>query len=1198
MDVGSLNINLTMSLDKFQQAIRTASQQIDTMGKELEQALGPKPRKEIDKTQSRLSQFTWTARGYIKDVSKVITGILISQGFYKLLSTIEQSTAALFEFNSQLQTAAISFKYLLGSSREADAFVQRLQDFAADTPLAFEQTTKLAQQLLAYGVPKESILYTLQSILDAAAIRGGGVDAIEGIGRAIGQMAAKSKVEAQELRQLAEWGVPAYRILQEELGLTAEQVQNIGREGIPGIKAADAILRGLAERYGGVSEEVARTTSGLIEKIGDNLKILGNIIFAPVLERTHEFLLQIADRLESLREIARTSGLGGLFEALVPPELRETVISVITGVYSIVEGLQKLWEAIKPAVAAWGEFSLRLAGLVLPLLGLLINALGSLARWLTSNTPLTRGLVGAITSLAIAGSVTFLVAKLVGAIKALVIAGPVAKAVLSLYKALLALHTLMIRSPWIGLITLAATALIGLALNSKTASQWLDAVMQRISALLGLEVGQALEPSDPQAVEDWWGDYNKSLTEAANGLGVLPGELDDISDSAGDAGKKVDDKFLASFDEVYQIPEKLDDAGIGDALEGALPTDISPPPIPPLPELPTETMEIPSITWEQTKPSLLDQLKALLDELNKTMEDQPPLMIPGPGWETPLGVPAEDLARFLEKLQEMFDLALEDVREWVRKYNEILDQLGLPLVPGPLPGLRPLPAPEPVTQPVPGPVPVPGPLPAPELAPLPIPIPKGFVDTLEEAYKRTKEIMDKMRKSLQPIPGVIQEALGGAYEGVKTNVGLIIDSLKLLPSRASTAFGGFLEATRTFLDPAVTKVIDFATGVIGGLRELPSQAAEALSAFKDKVSETLSSVGSFLEENKALILTILAALGLAIAAWFLGLPAAIGTAVAGFVMFVVGAFGDIKTASAAELDETKTAVVTKWNEIKTTISTTLSNILNDITTKWNNIKTTISTTLSNILNDITTKWNNIKTTISTTLSNILNDITTKWNNIKTTISTTLSSIQNVASTSWENIKTTIGSKLDATQTAVTTKWNNIKKSLEDVWRSLDRTASDIWGSIKETIRGSINGWIEMINRFIRAFNRIKIQIPSVDIPLVGTVGGWTIGVPQIREIPTLDAGGIVTRDTLAQLAANNRPEAVIPLSGEQAYPFAEMIADALLDALATTRPGVTTEPSLPPMYVGTLIADERGLKELARRVELINLRETQRRGVS
>jgi phage-related protein len=68
------------------------------------------------------------------------------------------------------------------------------------------------------------------------------------------------------------------------------------------------------------------------------------------------------------------------------------------------------------------------------------------------------------------------------------------------------------------------------------------------------------------------------------------------------------------------------------------------------------------------------------------------------------------------------------------------------------------------------------------------------------------------------------------------------------------------------------------------------------------------------------------------------------------------------------------------------------------------------------------------------------------------------------------------------------------------------------------------------NGFAETLNKVQIHIPEVHIPGDGTIGGGTIGFPPI---PTLDRGGIVSRPTLALLAANGRAEKITPLGKER-----------------------------------------------------------------
>ena len=114
-------------------------------------------------------------------------------------------------------------------------------------------------------------------------------------------------------------------------------------------------------------------------------------------------------------------------------------------------------------------------------------------------------------------------------------------------------------------------------------------------------------------------------------------------------------------------------------------------------------------------------------------------------------------------------------------------------------------------------------------------------------------------------------------------------------------------------------------------------------------------------------------------------------------------------------------------------------------------------------------------------------------------------------------------------------WNGIKATFNTVtgaligtFRTVKSTILGIWDGLVAGIKGGINSVIGAINLFIRGINSIKIRVPGVDIPLVGRVGGFSVGMPQIPEIPSLAKGGVVSRPTLAMLGESG-PEAVVPL---------------------------------------------------------------------
>lgn len=132
--------------------------------------------------------------------------------------------------------------------------------------------------------------------------------------------------------------------------------------------------------------------------------------------------------------------------------------------------------------------------------------------------------------------------------------------------------------------------------------------------------------------------------------------------------------------------------------------------------------------------------------------------------------------------------------------------------------------------------------------------------------------------------------------------------------------------------------------------------------------------------------------------------------------------------------------------------------------------------------------------------------------------------------------------------AVMTAWNAIGdaagvlgRAVGDALGAMGTEVGRVWDGVSGAARNAINQIIGYINALVSAWNGIRFEVPVIEIPAIelpggGRVGGGTFGggvfqVPGLPLIPTLDRGGIVTRPTLALLAGNRIPEAVIPLHG-------------------------------------------------------------------
>ena len=104
-------------------------------------------------------------------------------------------------------------------------------------------------------------------------------------------------------------------------------------------------------------------------------------------------------------------------------------------------------------------------------------------------------------------------------------------------------------------------------------------------------------------------------------------------------------------------------------------------------------------------------------------------------------------------------------------------------------------------------------------------------------------------------------------------------------------------------------------------------------------------------------------------------------------------------------------------------------------------------------------------------------------------------------------------------------WDTITGIFGDAVDAIGDFGKKMWTPIEKGFDTAIDGVKGIWNAFVRFWNGIQISVPSVDIPLVGRVGGFTIGLP---DLPYLAAGGIVTSPTLAVIGERG-PEAVVPL---------------------------------------------------------------------
>ena len=237
-------------------------------------------------------------KGILGGVGGVLAGLGLSLG-----------TKAVFDYSKSLDNAKINWEVLMGSAEEGQKMLQRIQQFAKDTPFDFDSTQKFAQQLKIAGLNGDQLFKTMQVIGDAAQ---GNVEKAEGIATAYQQMSAKGKIQTEEMNQLLERGIPAWDMLAKATGKSKAELMDMASKGK---LLADEYLPKLVDQmdktFGGGMQKQAQTFNGQLSQLEDNLLMLGARGVAPLRQALTGLMKDINDVFDGKMSVTEMLGKWG-----------------------------------------------------------------------------------------------------------------------------------------------------------------------------------------------------------------------------------------------------------------------------------------------------------------------------------------------------------------------------------------------------------------------------------------------------------------------------------------------------------------------------------------------------------------------------------------------------------------------------------------------------------------------------------------------------------------------------------------------------------------------------------------------------------------------------------------------------------------------------------------------------------------------
>ena len=133
----------------------------------------------------------------------------------------------IWKLGTELEKITISYNTILGKSA-GGSMMKDLNDFANKTPFLNKEVLKTGKVLLAAGIRGEDVTKTLRMIGDVAS--GAGVP-LNDMANIYAKAMNKGKVQAEELMQLSERGVPILADLAAHYGKTTGEILKMGEKG-------------------------------------------------------------------------------------------------------------------------------------------------------------------------------------------------------------------------------------------------------------------------------------------------------------------------------------------------------------------------------------------------------------------------------------------------------------------------------------------------------------------------------------------------------------------------------------------------------------------------------------------------------------------------------------------------------------------------------------------------------------------------------------------------------------------------------------------------------------------------------------------------------------------------------------------------------------------------------------------------------
>lgn len=267
--------------------------------------------KGTNKVKADMSSIASIAR----KTATILAGVFIID---KIKDYTREIYKAGISYDALSEQALVAWTTILGSHSEAVKMMEKITDYAAETPFSKMGVDTMAKQLANADFKGQALFDQLTKFGDMGSAFGIQEDSLKEMVRQYAQVQQAQVAYTEDLNILQDRGIPIFKALGEVMGVPVSQVKKLASEGKVTADVYNKAIDSIASHTKGAMEGQSQTFNGMMSTLEDNLSVLWGYLAQDWFEGIKSSLSSFLPKFEEFVKLVGTDGLSGAVSKTIP----------------------------------------------------------------------------------------------------------------------------------------------------------------------------------------------------------------------------------------------------------------------------------------------------------------------------------------------------------------------------------------------------------------------------------------------------------------------------------------------------------------------------------------------------------------------------------------------------------------------------------------------------------------------------------------------------------------------------------------------------------------------------------------------------------------------------------------------------------------------------------------------------------------